>query len=306
MTKLTPLQVPVVLIIFKRPHTTQQVLNAIRIVCPKKLVVIADGPRLDREGEAEACARTRAVIDQVDWNCEVIKHYSEINLGCGVRPATGLDWVFEQFEDAIILEDDCLPDPTFFYFCEELLEKYRHESKIMSICGSRFVPSTTPFSYYFSHYVSCWGWATWRRAWQHFDFEIGQWSKLRESAWLEQYLQNQKVADCWSQRFQSVYRSGQNHIWDYQWQFACWLNKSLSIRPNVNLISNIGIGADSTHTLQNSSGAKTRKLEAMSFPLRHPGIVDRDIQADLLVEKECFTRPSFLTRAYQKLYRLLA
>jgi hypothetical protein len=134
MTKFQ-LKTPVALIIFKRPDTTERVFETIRQAKPPKLLVVADGPRTDQPGEAEKCAATRAIIDRVDWDCEVLKNYSDSNLGCGLRPATGISWVFEQVEEAIVLEDDCVPHPTFFRFCEELLEYYRHDERIMSISG---------------------------------------------------------------------------------------------------------------------------------------------------------------------------
>jgi hypothetical protein len=168
------LETPVVLIIFKRVDATQKVFDIIRQVQPKKLLVIADGARPDKEGEAEKCQQTRAIIDQVDWDCEVLRCFSERNLGCGVRISTGLQWVFEHVEEAIILEDDCLPHPTFFTFCSEMLDRYRDESRVMSVSGCLFARSPSPESYYFSHYLSCCGWATWRRAWQCFDFNMAK------------------------------------------------------------------------------------------------------------------------------------
>ena len=138
------LETPVVLIIFKRFDATQKVFNAIRKARPKQLLVIADGPRLDREGEAEKCTQTRGIIDQVDWDCEVMKCFSDENLGCGVRISTGLSWVFEQVEEAIILEDDCLPHPTFFMFCQEMLQRYREQPEVMSVSGCLFAKSPKP------------------------------------------------------------------------------------------------------------------------------------------------------------------
>src|SRR5437868_7090749 len=157
---------PVALIIFRRPQFTEQVFQALARVQPRQLFVIADGPRPDVEGEAELCRATRAIIDRVDWQCEVIKNYLETNLGCGRRPATGISWVFDQVEEAIILEDDCVPGPSFFPFCEELLARYRDDERIMHIAGSTYEHGLlpTPYSYCFSHFNGAWGWASWRRA----------------------------------------------------------------------------------------------------------------------------------------------
>lgn len=129
------LKTPVAFIVFKRPDTTEKVFEVIRKAKPPKLLVIADGPRAYRPGEAENCAATRAIIERVDWECEVLKNYSDINLGCKQRVSSGLNWLFDLVEEAIILEDDCLPHLSFFRFCQELLTYYRDEQQITSISG---------------------------------------------------------------------------------------------------------------------------------------------------------------------------
>jgi hypothetical protein len=302
------LDTPVVLIIFKRFDATQKVFNAIRKARPKQLLVIADGPRLDREGEAEKCTQTRGIIDQVDWDCEVVKCFSDKNLGCGVRISTGLSWVFEQVEEAIILEDDCLPHPTFFMFCQEMLQRYRDEPGVMSVSGCLFAKSPNPESYYFSHYLSCWGWATWRRAWQKFDFKMTQLPELLEKGWLYQYLPDKNIADFWQRRFQAVYDSGKGDVWSYQFQLASWLNKGLSIRANSSLIANIGVDADSTHAqMHGNSSNKVPKfdyLEEMKFPLVHPEQVERDQHMDDVMGKMLIGNTSIASRAYRKVKSL--
>ncbi|MEW6491011.1 MAG: glycosyltransferase family 2 protein, partial [Cyanobacteriota bacterium] len=164
------MKTPVVFIIFNRPDTTQKVFEAIRQAHPPLLFVIADGPRPNKPGEDQKCAATRAIIDQVDWDCEVLTNYSEINLGCERRVSSGLNWVFDTVEEAIILEDDCLPHPTFFSFCEELLDYYRNDQRVMVITGQnvQFGRKRTDYTYYFSRYNHCWGWASWRRAWRSY------------------------------------------------------------------------------------------------------------------------------------------
>ncbi|MEW5859289.1 MAG: glycosyltransferase family 2 protein, partial [Cyanobacteriota bacterium] len=244
------MKTPVALLIFKRPETTAKVFEAIRQAKPPKLLVVADGPRTDQPGEAEMCAAARAIIDTVDWNCEVIKNYSDVNLGCGLRPATGINWVFEQVEEAILFEDDCLPHPTFFQFCEELLEKYRDDERVMSIAGTnllgeRKLPGQ---SYYFSYFGGNWGWASWRRAWKYFDYDIKQWPEILESGFLENYLRVPKYYLFWQKIFQNAYQNQNRSCWDYQWLLACWLQHGLKIVPEVNLITNIGFGANATHT----------------------------------------------------------
>jgi hypothetical protein len=280
---------PIALIIFNRPATTEKVFAAIRQARPPKLLVIADGPRSDRIGEAEKCAETRAIIDRVDWDCEVLTDYSEVNLGCKLRPATGIDWVFQHVEEAIILEDDCLPDPTFFTFCEELLEKYRDDTRIMAIAGSNFQfgRRRTTDSYYFSRYPHCWGWATWRRAWQYFDIDMQIWPKVRDGNWLQDILKDEAEVKFWQKNFQGVYDCTTNTVWDYQWTFACWIQNGLAILPNVNLISNIGFGIDATHSFGNSKLANM-SVKAVELPLKHPDLLVRDTESDRYTNENIF------------------
>lgn len=273
------LTTPVAFIIFNRPDTTQKVFNAIREAKPPKLLVIADGARIDKEGEAELCKQTRAIIDQVDWDCEVLVNYSDVNLGLRKRVSSGLDWVFEQVEEAIILEDDCLPHPTFFRYCQELLEKYRDDERIMMISGDNFQfgRKRSEYSYYFSHYGHCWGWASWRGAWTKYDDSMQLWQELRDNKWLKDVLGNDQAVAYWSRIFQSVYDGFSS--WAYIWQYTLWLNSGLTILPNVNLISNIGFGSG-THTTDVNSPLANMKIEAINFPLRHPPFIIRNTQAD--------------------------
>lgn len=277
------LKTPVVLIIFNRPDTTERVFEAIRQARPPQLLVIADGPRTNRPGEVDRCAAARQIVDRVDWDCQVLKNYSEVNLGCRKRVSSGLDWVFNTVEEAIVLEDDCLPHPSFFRFCEELLEKYRHEDKVMAISGNNFQfgQRRTPYSYYFSQYTHIWGWASWRRAWQHYDLSMSQWPKMQASGWLQKKLQYPEVVRHWSQIFQLAYRGFDT--WDYAWLFTCWLHNGLSILPEVNLVTNIGFGEDATHT-KSSSKLANIPVEAIKTPLKHPPSLDINHLADRFTE----------------------
>lgn len=281
------MKTPVALIIFKRPDTTEKVFEAIRQAKPPKLLVIADGPRADRPGEAENCAATRAIIDRVDWDCEVLKNYSDVNLGCGRRPATGISWVFEQVEEAIILEDDCLPSPTFFRFCEELLEYYRDEPRVMHISGSNFLCARQElkYSYYFSTYTFCWGWASWRRAWKYFDYKISLWPVVREQQLLSgifdskaEELRREKIWD-------SLYQGKIIDVWDYQWLFSVLSQGGFSVVPAQNLVSNVGYRPDATHTKKVSKFRSNLSTSDMEFPLVHPPVMMRDFQADRNYER---------------------
>lgn len=285
------LKTPVAFIIFKRPDTTEKVFAEIRQAQPSKLFVIADGPRNDRIGEAEKCEAARAIIDRVDWNCEVIKNYSEVNLGCAKRVYSGLNWVFDQVEEAIILEDDCIPHPTFFPFCEELLEKYRYDTRIGSISGQnvQFGRRRTNYSYYFSIFNHCWGWASWRRSWRNFDIYMKLWPEFQAEGFLKNILKQDKAVRYWRNNFESVYQNPVDKIWDYQWTFSCWMQNNLGILSNVNLISNIGFGSDSTHfNSRKISPYINMPTEVMEFPLKHPPLITANFQADSFTQNTLF------------------
>lgn len=301
------LKTPVVLIIFNRLNTTEKVFEVIRQVKPPLLLVIADGARADKPSDEEKCAATRAIVDRVDWDCKVLKNYSDINLGCGKRPASGLDWVFEVVEEAIILEDDCVPHPTFFRFCEELLERYRHDRRIMSISGQnvQFGRKRTDYSYYFSRYSHGWGWATWRRAWQYFDFDMKLWPEVREENFLQDILEDPDALNNWTRIFQDTYE-GRVNCWDFQFTFACWMQNALSIISNANLVSNIGHGVDASNTTDTSSPFNSIPAEAISFPLKNPPFMIRDRKADNFTENVLFDyHPRLLKRVKKKIKRML-
>ncbi len=285
------LETPITFIIFKRPHTTAKVFERIRQIRPKKLFVIADGPRSDREGEAEKCAATRAIIDQVDWDCEVVKNYSEVNLGCARRVSSGLDWVFNNVEETIILEDDCIPHITFFQFCEELLEKYRYDSRISSIAAqnAQLGHKHTDYSYYFSSYSHCWGWASWRRAWNNYDLHIKLWQEVKKSNVLDSILNDSQAVSYWESIFDSIYENPTGITWDYQWTFACWMQGGLNIIPNVNLVQNVGLGTDATNFNFNQEVSFINlPTEAIEFPLRHPPFIIRNLPADKFIQKTVY------------------
>jgi len=293
-------------LIFNRPDPTLKVFEAIREAKPPILMVVADGPRKDRAGEAEKCTATRKIIEQVDWNCQVLTNYSDINLGCRQRVATGLNWVFTQVEEAIILEDDCLPHPSFFPFCEELLDYYRNDQRIMVISGDnyQFGRNHTPYSYYFSRYNHCWGWATWKRAWKYYDIDMKLWPKIRDQQGLKFILEDNKSVKFWTNIFQKTY-DGEIDTWDFQWTLACWLQSGLTILPNANLVSNIGFGPEATHTTDSDNYAANLTVKEMCFPLQHPPIVIRHTEADDFTQRNHFDNNSFIRRAVKKTKKLL-
>ena len=298
-------ETPVALIIFRRPDLTARVLDAIAQVRPRTLLVVADGPRPDHPTDPELCAAARSVIDRVDWDCNIIRNYSDVNLGCGHRPATGISWVFEQVEDAIILEDDCVPHPSFFFFCQMLLDRYRDDERIMHIGGSTYRPGlmSTSSSYYFSQFNGAWGWATWRRAWRYFDASLKLWPELRNTSWLSDLLEDEAAVRYWTQAFDGAYeRGGDVSYWDHQWTFACWANSGLSIVPHVNLVSNFGCGPHGTHTLMEGDPIGQVPAHQMAFPLTHPSSVlqnrtaDREFLRQVILPRLPGTPPSRLRR----------
>lgn len=283
---------PVVLLVFKRPEPTARLLACLREVKPQVVFVVADGPRPDVSGETESCARVRQLIDRgIDWPARVVKDYADLNLGARERVSTGLSWVFGQVDRAIVLEDDCLPHPTFFRFCSELLEHYRHDTRVSAVSGDRFLPASFPIdtSYYFSRYTHSWGWATWRRAWRFYDDEMRHWPELRDSGWLEAMFPHPLEAALWREIFDSVHQRRED-AWDYPWTYACWRQNLLAVVPAVNLVTNIGTGEDASNT----KGAEPLKHNlpavAAEFPLVHPDAMVRHHVADDWTQLRVFGR----------------
>ncbi|MDR1367298.1 MAG: glycosyltransferase family 2 protein [Candidatus Accumulibacter sp.] len=282
------LETPIAFFIFNRPETTARVFAEIARVKPPRLFVVADGPRSDWHGEAERCAAARAAVEDIDWECKVETLYSKRNLGCRERVSSGLDWVFEQTPEAIILEDDCLPHPSFFRFCAGLLAHYRGDTRIGMINGSNFQFGRTrgESSYYFSRSAHVWGWATWRRAWRFYDKTAVAWPTLRENGQLAQVFPSATDYRYWRKIFDRVHR-GEIDTWDYQWSLALWGQSMLCIAPNVNLVSNIGFGKDATHTKIDGICSEMA-TKTMHFPLEHPAFVLPDSPADLFEMRHVF------------------
>jgi hypothetical protein len=270
---------PIALFIFNRPHLTAQVFERVRAARPRRLLVVADGPRPTRPDEARLCEAARKIATSPDWPCELLTNFADQNMGCRRRVSSGLDWVFKECPEAIILEDDCVPCPSFFRFCSAMLEHYREDARIMHISGINFQDGVWrgPGSYYFSRYSLSWGWASWSRAWRHYDVTIAAWPTALADGWLGSILDDAGEIDYWTKIFAKLY-DGQIDTWDYQWLFTCWRQQGLSIHPNENLVTNIGAGPDATHFQQadNTMGIPTRELGECV----HPPVVIRDQEAD--------------------------
>jgi hypothetical protein len=286
MIKPVACSTPVALIIFNRPDLTSRVFQTIRQAKPKQLFIIADGPRTPEE--EPKCREARAIAQAVDWECKVALRFSDVNLGCGHGPASGIDWVFTQVEEAIILEDDCLPSASFFPFCDLLLAKYRADERVMHISGDSFQlgQNPTPYSYYFSKYTHSCGWATWRRAWKHYDFEIKQWGEFKEQGMLRAVFPDAIERGFWEKKLEPLYQRTRQDAWDYQWNCCVWMQGGLAIFPSVNLVSNLGWRQDGTHTQKPSRWADLPAGEIDSIV--HPPFVVPNYEADRFTFDEWF------------------
>ncbi len=274
----------VLLLVFNRPGTTRRVLEAVRAARPPRLYVAADGPRApggQGAGEEALCRAAREEATAVDWPCEVSTLFRERNLGCKRGVGEALSWFFSREEEGIILEDDCLPAPSFFPFCAELLERYRGESRVMAVSGTdfRFRRGGDPRgpSYLLSRYPHIWGWATWRRAWALYDPDMAGWAEAREERFLRSWLG--EVPSRYFTRKLDAAARGEVDSWGYPWMLSCWLNRGLAAVPSVNLVSNLGFGDASTHTRGGSHLAGMARGE-IAFPLRPPSSQEPDPAAE--------------------------
>jgi hypothetical protein len=296
----SPLNTPVLFLIFNRPDITQKVFNAIKKAKPKQLFMAADGPREGKEGEKEKCEQARKVIEQIDWDCEVKTLFRDKNLGCKVAESSAFDWFFENVKEGIMLEDDCLPDQSFFWFCQELLEYYRNDTRIMHISGNNFQFGRVrgEGSYYFSKYPHIWGWATWRRAWKHYDVNMKNLEEFEKEAQINNVFNIKQQQKYWRKIFQSVY-DGKIDTWDYQWAYTCFINNGLCVTPNINLVSNIGFGLDSTHTKDKDNIFSEMKVEEIN-EIIHPNFILADQEADFFTSKLCFKDRNIFKRVSHK------
>jgi hypothetical protein len=281
------LRTPVVLLLYERPDTSARLVELIRAARPPLVLAVADGPKPGDAEQASRCAETRALVEDADWGCEVLTEYADENLGLKRRVESGLDWAFGHVEEAIVLEDDCLPHPTFFRFCDELLARYRDDERVLSVSGDGFRPGQGAASYRFSRYQHIWGWATWRRAWRLYDPRLSRWPELRDGGWLAGLLGDRQAVDYWTYLFEQTYV--QQHTWDYAWLFSAWQAGGLSAAPGRNLVTNVGFRDDATNTRPEHRDAFAElPAVAMDFPLRHPERVERDVEADRWIEEAMF------------------
>lgn len=261
--------VPVLFCTFNRIDCTKKVFTRIREKKPVKLYLLSDGPRKEVKGENEKVLEVRKYVEEnIDWECQVYTNYASVNMGCGKRMASGISWAFEQEEELIILEDDCMPDVSFFDYCKELLNLYRHEERVFLIGGSNSLGKWKgKDSFGFSPFVENWGWATWKRAWKYYDYNISEWKDQKIPSSMKRIMDD-KAIRYYCNLFDKVY-THEIDTWDYQLQYMVFQKNMLTIVPNKCLVKNIGFGPDATHTKESSVELYSEDHE-MVFPMTIP------------------------------------
>jgi hypothetical protein len=252
---------PILFLVFNRPDTTQLVFDKIKEIQPKKLFIAYDGPRTWKEGEEEKTKLVRKICSDIDWNCEVQHLYRDTNLGCGKAVSEAITWFFENVEEGIILEDDCLPNKSFFDFCDLMLSKFRHDPRILHISGNNFQFSKIGTEcFYLTKIPHIWGWATWKRAWKNYDYTLSHFNETLATP----YFDIQEIDNYWHSIFIEVKKL--SHTWDYQWVYSIFRKQGLCVAPQYNLVSNIGFRADGTHTMNETDFLSTLKTYDLEIP----------------------------------------
>jgi len=297
-----PLEVAILFLVFNRLDTTKQVFEAIRKAKPPKLYIAADGARKHKEGEDEKVKAVREyLLQNIDWECKVKTLFREKNLGCKIAVSSAIDWFFENEEQGIILEDDCLPSQSFFWFCEALLIQYKDDMRIGQISGDNFQKGIKrgDADYYFSIYNHIWGWASWANRWVNYDVEL---KSMSNTDFIEELFDDVNTKKYWIETF-NIMKDKKIDTWDYQWTFTLWNKKQLTILPNINLITNIGFGEDATHTTGESELSELILGELIVKT--HPLDVKIDKEADEFTSKLMFSKKNILQRIINKIRRLL-
>jgi hypothetical protein len=299
------LNIPVLFLVFNRLDTTKQVFEAIRKAAPRRLYVASDGPRDNRTGETEKVSEVRDyVLKSVDWDCEIKTLFREENLGCGKNVSESISWFFKQEEMGIILEDDCLPSNSFFLYCEELLERYKNNNRIYHIAG--YNPLTIvecKDTYYFTRNQYCWGWASWRRAWSHYSYDIND---------LDKFIVQKKIKNIFNRLCDRIYwldifRQMEKHkidTWDYQWTYSIFNNDGICIAPTRNMVRNIGFGIDATHTLIEDTFHNEQEVFEIETII-HPDRIILDVRINNALNKNVTTLGRMIKRMIKDMLRLI-
>lgn len=289
-------QIPVVVIVFNRPEETKLLINALRKIKPANIFIIGDGPR--KNGTDLLKIRgVKSVLAEIDWECQIRENFSEINLGCQKRVSSGLSWVFSYVEKAIILEDDCIPNISFFEYCKDNLELYKNDTRVMSISGTRLAP-VKGNNNVFSNYSICWGWATWSRAWKYYENDLGDLDELIDRNFFRFFFGSRRASYYWCHIFSKL-NAGKLNSWAYRWMLSCWKMNGLSLVPPCNLIENIGEGIDATHTKDKNKFlgviSTEMKIEDNYSKIFHDLEMDRWIE-DNFYSKSILSRMSWLIK----------
>ena len=307
------IQSPVLFLVYNRYHTTIQVFETIKKEQPKKLYIAADGPRDNIDGDIDKCSKVREIFKMIDWNCEVFTLFQKSNLGPMKSQMTAINWFFEKEIEGIILEDDSLPDETFYMFCNTLLEKYRDDKRVSMISGCNFQQQNRRGNadYYFSKYTNTCGWATWKDAWKKIDVSLTDWPVFLKMKGLEDFSRSKNVQQKLKVIFDNIYSNPKIRGWDFRFMFSSLKNGSLSIVPNVNLIKNIGFGIGATNTIDTDSPEAMLDTFSLDFPLKHPRIILRDLIADDFegasnhYKRSVFEKIIYYSFSWRKLYYIL-
>ena len=295
------LEVPILFLVFNRLDTTILVFSAIKKIQPSKLYIASDGPRESRPEEIKAVNDVREfLLSNIDWDCEILTLFNVSNLGCKKSVSNAINWFFDQEEMGIVLEDDCLPSQSFFQYCQELLYKYEHDQRIFLITGynKQNEWKVTENDYFFSNLGGIWGWASWRRAWEHYDVNLSDIDYFISQDGFQKSLGNYLGDLKQHMIYNSVIRDNVD-TWAMQWGYARHKNNALTCIPSVSLIKNIGFGENATHTFgDNLDGVVDHEI---IFPLRENHFIVSDESYDELL----FLKPNFLSRIRNKLKKFL-
>jgi hypothetical protein len=278
---------PILFLVFNRPDVTQRVFEAIKEQKPVKLYIAADGPRLNRVGEERLCEETRRIVSAVDWPCEVKTLYRNENLGCKVAVSSAIDWFFEHEEQGIILEDDCLPNATFFTFCSTLLDKYKDDERIMHIGGCNVLEKVeSGDTYSFIRYPLIWGWATWRRSWKFYDETMSDYPIKEKEGFLRKAFPSIRIRSHWKYMFDRAFNK-KIDTWDYQWTYAILSRNNISIIPNQNMVVNIGFSDLATHTSKEDD--RTLLKSYLISDIVHPKQVNVNDNLEKVIESKYYS-----------------
>lgn len=314
--------IAVALIFFNRPDCFKEVFKAVSEARPSRLYLIQDGARLNRPDDPSKIKACREIVSHIDWECEVIKDYSDINLGCGKRIFTGLSNVFKHEEYAAIIEDDIKIGDSFLPFCKEMCERYKNDQRIQMISGMNHlgVYEESPYSYIFSRSGGAiWGWATWARCWNELEWELSPASNpyilncLRAQTW--QNSLGSSLANRVQEVRNKILQGNSPSFWSLHFGFYAMLSNRINIVPKYNLISNIGLTTDSVHAVNSIQKLPKRlrvvffaKIYSLEFPLIHPQYVLDDqyylsLQNKIMCPSKFVRFIELLGRLYRKLFR---